>query len=741
AAEYLSGERQPSQEYEHELASALEQRAGRDLQKIEVPYWNRPLRPALLLGALALVAILFVIVASGGFTAFERAALPWANAAYTQVRVQPGDIEIPVGKDVEIKSTFLGRIPVQPQFQWQEEGNARWEFATLTRNETGEYNYPIKGVQKALHYRVSGSDAVSPEFKLQTYVPPEVKEWRVELDYPSYTKHAPSVQASPEITVVRGSTAKIQITPSVKLAKARVRFNGLPPMDLRPSDNGLWQGDLKINKDTDYWVELADEKGHAGGNETAYHIKALPDAPPKVEIPEPGQDLRAEATNTVPVKISMTDDFGLQEVKLIYHRLGGPEQAVTARRDGETNSQFTAEIPLAPLGLKENELVAFHAEARDNNTLDGPGVGKSAVFFVEVTNEEGSKSKSQAQGQRVNLLVIQKQIIADTTALEAKASTEKFDELGKRQLDAADFGRLYLKSISVMGPTDAATEMQAAVNDMEKARGWLEQHTRDIAVPSEEDALAHLYQVLKKMPELQDLPTMPQMAKKKTNQPPVLQVVLDAIKKQKKEEPNNKELADALQQAEQMREQQASLTIGSQNSGSGSGQGEVQMVRASNPSDSQSKPQPANGEAKANEAKAGKAGEGKGNNPGENAKPGEDGEKLAEKENTLSKEARELADKLARLAGKDARLGHSAAKKMNDAAAKMDEAAKAMAAGNMQKAGTKGSESGQSLDAAIALLDAIVNNRPEKRDVSKEDFPKEYETVIAEYLKKLSYEE
>ncbi len=88
-----------------------------------------------------------------------------------------------------------------------------------------------------------------------------------------------------------------------------------------------------------------------------------------------------------------------------------------------------------------------------------------------------------------------------------------------------------------------------------------------------------------------------------------------------------------------------------------------------------------------------------------------------------------------------ARLGHGAARKLNDAAAKMNEAAKAMAAGNMQKAGTKGSEVGQSLDAAIALLDAIVNNRPEKTDVSKEDFPKEYETVIAEYLKKLSYEE
>src|SRR5262249_51618670 len=51
-AEYLSGKRTPSQQYENELASALEERAARDLQKVEVPYWNGPLRPALLLGVL-----------------------------------------------------------------------------------------------------------------------------------------------------------------------------------------------------------------------------------------------------------------------------------------------------------------------------------------------------------------------------------------------------------------------------------------------------------------------------------------------------------------------------------------------------------------------------------------------------------------------------------------------------------------------------------------------------------------
>ncbi len=94
-------------------------------------------------------------------------------------------------------------------------------------------------------------------------------------------------------------------------------------------------------------------------------------------------------------------------------------------RDGEITA--TAELDLSALGLKEYELVAYHAEATDNNTLDGPGVGESPVYFVEITNEEGKPCLSQGQGQRVNLLVIQKQIIADSTALAPKAKAEEFD--------------------------------------------------------------------------------------------------------------------------------------------------------------------------------------------------------------------------------------------------------------------------------------------------------------------------
>src|SRR5205085_5271501 len=163
-------------------------------------------------------------------------------------------------------------------------------------------------------------------------------------------------------------------------------------------------------------------------------------------------------------------------------------------------------------------------------------------------------------------------------------------------------------------------------------------------------------------------------------------------------------------------------------------------------------------EAKASEAKAqqGQAKEGKEGNAGAKAgggkeakaeaQPGEgkenqDLEKIAELENELSKEAAALAQELEKLAAKDSRLSHNAARKASQAAGQMGAAAQALRQGNRGAAGTEGGQGLQNLDKVIAALEGLAKDQPNLRDVATEDFPKEYEALISEYLRKLSHTE
>ena len=276
---------------------------------------------------------------------------------------------------------------------------------------------------------------------------------------------------------------------------------------------------MPVDRDAEFRFELFDAQGRRGGDEQAHHITAVPDAPPKVDFTTPGQDIRAAATNRIDLKLTASDDFGVAGVKIFYHRLGAPELELTAPRLVAKGAELQGEtrLDLTPLKLKEFELVAYHAEVRDNNTLDGPGIGRSPTYFIEITDLNSGQCLCQSQGQKVNLLVIQKQIIADTTALAAGVPVKQYMELAARQQDAIEFAKLYQQALTQTGaPSAAQGALKAAMESMEQAATALWSRSRDTALAPEESALANLYQVVRLMPELQNLPTTPPPLAEKT---------------------------------------------------------------------------------------------------------------------------------------------------------------------------------------------------------------------------------
>jgi hypothetical protein len=743
AAEYLAGERKIEHEYEPELAAALEAKTAKALGESPVPIGARLLRYAALLGGTVLGLLILVLAAPGGLTALERTAVPFSKAHYTSVAVQPGDFEIAIGRNAEITNIFSGRLPKAARISWAQKDTLRWQTAALTGGTQGIYVRTLTNLEADLVYHVAGNDALSPDYHITTYVPPTVQDFNIRVSYPAYTKLTPAVQKSPDITAVRASTAEIRIQPSVGLKQANLRFSNLPELTLAPNQDGSWSGTVTLTTNSDYWIELADAKGHPGVNEKPYHLKALPDNPPKVEISDPGKDIRSSATNKVLVKISVSDDFGVDQVKLVYNKLGGSQQTIEAARESEHNGEVIAkaELDLSTLELKDYELVAFHAEASDSNTLDGPGIGKSPVYFVEITDEEGGKCLCQSQSQKVNLLVIQKQIIADTTAMAPAAPADKFKEMAIRQRDAAEFGRMYLQAISAGGAEAAVNEMNSAITDMELAGKQLDNQKRSDAIPPEESALAHLYQVVKLMPELGNLPTTPTAGQKPPPSPKV-QVVLEAIKQKKKEQPDNKELEDALNQAKDLARAQSGLNSAMRHPGqpgNGSGQGQQPADQANSKSSSQPTQAQANGSGQGQGQ-----GDAKDQNDANGDKPAQTAQspaEIADKEQQLSKEASLLAERLQRMAGKDMRLGHNLGNGANRASSKMAAAGQAVNQGNFGAAGEHGFQGELALRNVIDQLERLLKNQPEPTDIAHEDSPKEYDTLISEYLKRLSHAE
>jgi len=288
--------------------------------------------------------------------------------------------------------------------------------------------------------------------------------------------------------------------------------------------------------------------------------------------------------------------------------------------------------------------------------------------------------------------------------------------------------------------------MQGGLKDMDRAATRLQEKNRSEALPAEEGALAHLYQVLKLLPELENLPTQPRMANQQPPASPKLSVVLEAIKQRKKGESNNQEVEEALKEAQDLARAQSAFNsaMRSQPGGDSPKASDKDSTQSASNSGMSSQaggdsPNASDKESKSN---------GNAANPGESqsseaaqAGPAQSPQQLAENEMRLSAEAGQLAEKLRRLAGKNSRLGHNAGNNANRAASSMASAGQAMGQGNLGQAGEKGFEGEVALRGVISQLERFLKNQPEPSDIAHEDYPKAYEALISEYLKKLSHSE
>src|ERR1043165_8625163 len=374
AAEYLSSGRAPSEEYGPELVAALQEMAAKRLLLVETNYYRSAIYSGGAMAAGLAGLLVFVLCAPGSSVWLARVTQPWSNQTYTHMKVEQGDLEIPVGQDLELKSIFMGRQPKHPQLRWSELSNSQPHSVAMNREADGSYAYRLKSLRESVQYQIIGDDAISPKYHIKTYVPPQVSDFKVQVRYPEYTKLKPVEETEPNLSVLRASQLAFRITCSDGVTRARLRFANETTLPLVSNTKNLWTASLTPTNDLYYWIDLEDNVGHKSANDKPFHLKILPDQPPTVEIAEPGMDVRSEATNKVRLKISVSDDFGVEDVKLVFQKLNSPAQTLACdlKRTNPKEAKADADIDLAPLHLKEYELVSYYAEARDNNTLDGP---------------------------------------------------------------------------------------------------------------------------------------------------------------------------------------------------------------------------------------------------------------------------------------------------------------------------------------------------------------------------------
>ena len=208
-----------------------------------------------------------------------------------------------------------------------------------------------------------------------------------------------------------------------------------------------------------FWVELKDTEGFSSQEVVRFDVRAIKDEAPRVTIDEPSHDRDVPAEATVPLAITVDDDYGIQLVRLVYKIAAGgsepareaviplwapPEPAVegsgTIRRQ-----EVRYRWDLSTLkDLQPGTVISFHAEGRDFDNLKGPNIGKSREMRLRIITQEDVERQLEDQQRAIRdeidrILAIQQQAKAPVDdALRTLGKTDKLPEPLRDQVKNAE---------------------------------------------------------------------------------------------------------------------------------------------------------------------------------------------------------------------------------------------------------------------------------------------------------------
>ena len=481
---------------------------------------------ALLAGA-AMLGLLLILIspaflrhgASVLFFPFgaAEAANPYA------IEVLPGDVTIPRGADQLVSAQLqnFGAEPVEVIFRAA--GDSLFErIPMLALNDSAAYELVLFALDKPTEYFVEAGGVRSPVFRISVADLPYVERLALEYHFPAYTGLEPRrVEDAGDIAAVRGTRVRVLVAPTMPVPAGRIVLDGGESIALAPDSAGWFAGELQVEEEGLYGIELQGPDNEPVTASPQYTIDVLSDEAPSVAFAEPGRDTRATPIEEVFLEARAEDDFGISRLELVYSVNGAPEKTIDLYRGAKPLREVSAghTFYLEELELQPGDFISYYARAADNDAIGSRKQATSDIYFLQITpfsrdfrqaeergggaqGGEGAGGEADADGalsQRQREIIAatfnlirdrerytQKEVDENlvTIGLAQQALREQVETLTQRMNNRGVTGDSSFRKIAELLPR-AGAEMATATDS-------LRQNAPQGALPAQQRALQHL---------------------------------------------------------------------------------------------------------------------------------------------------------------------------------------------------------------------------------------------------------
>ena len=452
--------------------------------------------------------------------------------------IQPGTTQIERGKDVNITAEVNGHFdaPVSLYYRVGSRDEmaptAEWQSLPMQPNpidpghslQTSEilspYSAILENVTRPLQYYISVEAVTSEHYQITISNEPIITQFQYRLNYPPYTQlQSQTLPANVgNIQVLLGTEIVFTAESNKVLQKARLAFEESGNVELEiterqaqdaitqlredeqvqevPTTPQIIRGAFVAQQSENYRIYVTDVEGFTNRDPVNYTITVLEDATPDVVIVAPARDTVLDDAMLVELKVEATDDYGIQELQLVYRVENEGTEAVNVplkRWEVEDalshRSVFVAYTwDVDRISIFPGETLAYYVQALDIDNVSGPNIGKSHTYTLRFP------SLSE---------------LYDAVAAEQETEQRGLEELVDEQADATGLVDTLLDKIRKSQELTLNDEnlMQQVLENQKQIEETAKQLIEDMKETAEDMEQNQLFdtETIEKYQELQDL--------------------------------------------------------------------------------------------------------------------------------------------------------------------------------------------------------------------------------------------
>ncbi|MBM4187231.1 MAG: hypothetical protein FJ206_07970 [Gemmatimonadetes bacterium] len=365
-------------------------------------------------GGVALAVALTTLLGAG--TTSGPASLLWSPGEawatfLAPVRLAADRVLVDRGEGVRLDIVAVGRPGAE---LWTRSVGESWRAEPVTLDSAGRATLTSGPLTGDVYYFAASGGRTSDTVFVKVRLPAFLGALALTAKYPSYLGLEDEPLPTTGDTLLLPAGTRIAVAGETTALLRAAQFTlGTARFDLDAGDRtftGLVvpraSGELRLG------LEMADG-APLGGDPIRIPVIVVPDAPPIVEVPVPGQDTMAVLGKELAMVIDVRDDHGIAGVQVVAAVQRGSRAPVvlTVPLPPSTGDRalLSTRLELAGFGLAPGDTMHYWVQAKDNAPAVNLGRSATFVLYVPTTAEARAEQRNATEqfGKKIDSLVAQ----------------------------------------------------------------------------------------------------------------------------------------------------------------------------------------------------------------------------------------------------------------------------------------------------------------------------------------------